>query len=458
MRPVFLIIIWSLCSLAVMAQSASQANSLFQAADYQAASVEYGKLLKRSPNNTLYLYRYARCAQELGDSQTAIRYFQHTGNQFVLTYFWLGELYMEQWHMDQAIASYQRYLQSADDAQRIATAQERIRQAQKIQKYLRHVQQIELIRQDTLSKGEFLKAYDPYREAGSWEQDSIGRIMFTTPRADRRISVTGQDTMWLVNQYRLLDQWSEADTLPATINFTLHQNYPFMLSDGVTLYFAAQDSNGLGGYDIYITRYNSATEQFTTPENVGFPFNSERNDYLMVMDESKQVGLFASDRHCGDDSVIVYTYHLPGERTYWRNIDEDSLAAYARLHAGVSVSAVSMPLPPAEEEGEMEEMAVEEKTIRWVLNDSTVYTSEDDFLNDSALHTYHLYLEREQEYQQVVQQLHDERLQYMNADADTQQQLTPSILQLENRQGQMQQEILELMQRIIQLETSEYSR
>ena len=74
------------------------------------------------------------------------------------------------------------------------------------------------------------------------------------------------------------------------------QNYPYMLSDGVTLYFASKDTNGLGGYDIYVTRYNTHTNTYTTPENLGFPYNSSANDYLMVIDELQQVGYFATDR------------------------------------------------------------------------------------------------------------------------------------------------------------------
>ena len=32
------------------------------------------------------------------------------------------------------------------------------------------------------------------------------------------------------------------------------QNYPFMLSDGITLYYAAQGEESIGGYEIFVTR------------------------------------------------------------------------------------------------------------------------------------------------------------------------------------------------------------
>lgn len=43
---------------------------------------------------------------------------------------------------------------------------------------------------------------------------------------------------------------------------------PVCLSDGVTIYYAT-DGEGLGGYDIFVTRYNTNTDSYLTPENVG---------------------------------------------------------------------------------------------------------------------------------------------------------------------------------------------
>ena len=52
------------------------------------------------------------------------------------------------------------------------------------------------------------------------------------------------------------------------------QNYPFMLSDGITLYYAAQGEESIGGYDIFVTRYDMDEKKFLYPENLGMPFNS----------------------------------------------------------------------------------------------------------------------------------------------------------------------------------------
>ena len=94
-------------------------------------------------------------------------------------------------------------------------------------------------------------------------------------------------------------------------------NYPFMLSDGQTLYFAAKNEESLGGYDIYMTRYDNDERKYLAPENLGMPFNSPANDYLLVIDEFNNLGGFASDRNQPADSVCLYTF-IPNEsrRTY----------------------------------------------------------------------------------------------------------------------------------------------
>ena len=63
------------------------------------------------------------------------------------------------------------------------------------------------------------------------------------------------------------------------------QDYPFMLSDGTTLYFAENGEESLGGYDLFVTRYSSSSHEYLKPENLGMPFNSPYNDYMLVIDE-----------------------------------------------------------------------------------------------------------------------------------------------------------------------------
>lgn len=102
-------------------------------------------------------------------------------------------------------------------------------------------------------------------------------------------------------------------------------NYPFLLSDGTTFYFASRSKEGLGNYDIYVTRYDSEDGTYLQPTNLGFPFNSYANDYLMVVDDNLGIGWFASDRYQPEGKVCVYTFLQPKSRnTYDYETDSHS--------------------------------------------------------------------------------------------------------------------------------------
>ena len=89
----------------MMGQTHSSADRLFQEGDYAKAQSEYGALLKSYPRNALYLYRYARCAQELGDLTTALRYFELSGDRYDLKHFYVGEIYLQLWRTEESIAA-----------------------------------------------------------------------------------------------------------------------------------------------------------------------------------------------------------------------------------------------------------------------------------------------------------------------------------------------------------------
>lgn len=67
----------------------------------------------------------------------------------------------------------------------------------------------------------------------------------------------------------------------------------------------------------FVTRYNTNTDTYLVPENVGMPFNSPYNDYMYVIDEYNNLGWFASDRYQPEDKVCIYVF-VPNDskRTY----------------------------------------------------------------------------------------------------------------------------------------------
>ena len=459
MRKFYSLILFLACALLAVAQTHASADKLFQARDYATAQEQYGKLLKSYPREALYLYRYARCAQELGDLATAIQYFDKAGDRYMLKYFYLGEIYLQQWHADAAIEAYNKYLSSLTEPnEREPYIAQQMAHAEKIQRYLRRVERVAVIDSVLVPLHQMLLQCSLSPEAGRLQYDSLGGIEFTNQRGDHRLwSQLVDSNQLLLSSHRLLDTWTTSDTLPTTINFTTSQISPYLLNDGVTLYFAAQDSNGLGGWDIYISRYNTATELYTAPENLGFPYNSPANEYMYIVDENQGVAYLATDRFAPQGYVHIYSLAIPEQKQYCRGMTSDSLAAYAQLRAFYKNERSDNVPSETSKLSELSNSSDPSKlhdAISFVINDSVIYTSVDAFLSQEAKQ---LFMEWEQLQERLTKeqnQLEQLRMQYMQAEETLQAELAPQILQLESDIVRLQERCWALPREIRQRESS----
>lgn len=447
MKRIFLsIVLIGACAVG-MAQSAVSADDLFTNGDYSAAKDIYEQLTRRYPSNNLYLYRYARCAQELGDHRTAVEYFLRAGERYPLKYFFLGESYMQLWYNQEAIESYEKYLEIATGEKRNEHINSQILLAQKRLRYLRRVENISILGYEELPKKNLLKAYKLSNNAGVLTQDETGAIIYTAQRGDRCVFAMKSDSISVLgNRFRLLDEWGKADTLPDVVNLSTQQNYPYCLNDGVTLYFASNDSNGMGGMDIYITRYNMATEKFTTPENLGFPFNSTGNDYMYAVDEEQGIGYFATDRFSSDDSVRVYTFLISETKNYLHNLNTDTLALYAQLKLYNKADSVEVQTP------EVVDTIAAQSDIFFVLNDSTIYTSLNDFQSKEACQLYNEYIHQNSRLAAICTQLDTLRQQYTKATEEEKNNLIQTILTLEKGKMRLAQSLQQTLLKVRQTE------
>lgn len=151
-----------------------------------------------------------------------------------------------------------------------------------------------------------------------------GTTAYTTPDGKRYIYTSASrisgESGQLATTYRLVDGSLEQ---PADLGSELHiaplAQYPYMLTDGITLYFAAEGDNSLGGLDIFMARNNGT--DFLQPQNVGMPYNSPYDDYLMAIDETSGYGFWITDRNQIPDSVTLYVFRVNDVR---RNYPADA--------------------------------------------------------------------------------------------------------------------------------------
>lgn len=131
-------------------------------------------------------------------------------------------------------------------------------------------------------------------------RDALARnLLRSTPKGLAWLSSLGgvDDLKW---EAQPMDFSALAGKNPATS--------PFLLEDGTTLLFARSSEQGLGGYDLYMTRLTEQGNSFFEPTLLGMPYNSPANDYLLTYYETEGWGVLVSDRFAPADSVHIYRF------------------------------------------------------------------------------------------------------------------------------------------------------
>ncbi len=85
-----------------------------------------------------------------------------------------------------------------------------------------------------------------------------------------------------------------------------HECNPFLLSDGLRLIFSSNRPEGLGGYDLYLSRYNIERNRYLEPNSLPLPFNSPYNDYFFAYDDERLISYLISDRYAEEGKVRLY--------------------------------------------------------------------------------------------------------------------------------------------------------
>lgn len=229
------------------------------------------------------------------------------------------------------------------------------RQLADAEKMLERVQEIVIIDSLTVSKEHLLSHFRLPKSAGRFLNPSAVRQMVGVEGDEVGYGFgneTGESVMWsqpdstgmqrIVESIRLVDgTWSEPIWSSTTLNGvkagdedqTAISNaaYPFLLDDGQTLYFASDAPGSIGGYDIYLATRDSSTGDYLQPQNMGMPFNSPYDDYMMAIDELNGIGWWATERLGIPGMVTIFIYELPEGRYNIDTEEVDDLVGYARI-------------------------------------------------------------------------------------------------------------------------------
>lgn len=290
------------------------------------------------------------------------------------------------------------------------------------------------------------------KSLSSYFQNQLGdKRMYAQPNKNGKLR--------LVESLLIANEWSVPTPLKGfneeeNDNF----NFPFMLTDGITMYFSAENSESVGGYDIFMTRYDADTQQFLLPDNIGMPFNSPANDYLYVIDEFNNLGYFVSDRNQPADSVCLYTF-IPNEKRSIYNIDvlgEEKLRSLAKINSikdsWSNPTAVKEAQRRLNETRNAKEEQQKKRDFEFILNDQHTYYTLTDFKKPKAREKVQWWLENKKDLQSRTQELSRLRARYTTGTDTQKAQIAPQIRLNEEKLEQIELELHDLEKDIRKLE------
>lgn len=458
-KKYILFLLFGLLSIGVSAQTLAQAKALYEKGEYEEAKPAFKKFIKTQPSNGNYNLWYGVCCLKTGEAAEGVKYLETAVKRRVPSgQLYLAQAYNDLYRFEEAIETYEAYIADLNKRKRPTEEAEMLLEKSKANfRMLKGVEEVCFIDSFVVDKENFLEAYKISPESGKLfmydayfpDSEKEGGTVYETELGNRLYysELQPDSTLSILSRNKLLDNWSNGSLLPGTINEAMNADYPYVLTDGVTIYYASDGPESMGGYDIFVTRFNTNTNSYLTPENVGMPFNSPYNDYMYVIDDFNNLGWFASDRYQPEGKVCIYVF-IPNssKQVYnYEGMEAQKMIQLAQLHSikdtWTDVEAVQAARERLEKAASERPLTTKKYDFMFIIDDNTNYYQLDDFRSPQAKALYGKYSQLEKGYRQQTDKLKEMRSEYANAGREEKSRMAPAILDLEQRVRQMSAEI-----------------
>ena len=439
--------------------SLDEAKELYLAEEYAKALPTFEAEYAKKPNDASVNQWYGVCLFKTGtELEQAEKCLIVASKRNIRdAFYFLGELYTQDFRFEEAEEMFRKFegkLKKKGDEE----ATEKLEEARKVLFRLKRMalntEDVQIIDSLVVDKQAFLSAYNlslsggtltdfnkvfntnKYVESVVYMNEKGSKLYFSQPGKDAAYNLYSMD--------KLLDGYGNEKELSKN-RFGLKGdiNYPFVMPDGLTIYFAAKDEESIGGYDIFVSRYNMNNDTYLAPERLGMPFNSIHNDYMYVVDEEKGVGWFASDRFQPDGKVCVYTF-IPNPSVKQIETEDNQ---YKIDRARITSIRDSWKQDYTTYINLAKETPYGEENLKatdfvFVINDKHIYYIFADFKSESARDIYYQAIQLKSEFHSISEELSNQRNTYAKASEDNKQNMSNNILAMERRQEQLSEDIL----------------
>lgn len=472
-NKIVILLLMLVCVVAASAQKTkANGRKLFQEERYEEAKPIFKYLLSRTPKSAEYNYWYAACCYETADSVQGLEEmleFAESRKVYNAPYY-LGRIKADAKQYPQALECFERFFDVAKDEKRIQIADSIVAHIKELFRMMKSTEQVCVIDSVIVDMETFLSAYGCGRDAGNiymaaeyFGNNAYEDVLTMTERGtDIYFSnICTQDSVPYKKIYHASKNGNEWSAAAPIKGFDTGGNdcYPFMSADGATFYFASDGEGSIGGYDLYVTRYDSESGRFLRPTNMGMPFNSEANDYMMVVNEIANLGWFATDRNQPEGSVCVYVF-IPNatRRTYnYETLGYDTMLSLSQLGCIADTQDDADAIRKARQQLTMlmfENINDNKKgEFLFVLDDMHDYTSLSDFKSSEAREKFVQWQKLSAQFESDSLNLENMRMKYSQSSAAAKQSMKNDILTLEQR---MESEQLRLDDMIKEVRAVEY--
>ena len=336
-------------------------------------------------------------------------------------------------------------------------------------------QKVMFIDSVVVSKSKLLSSLNIPDEAGSIQAynkffnttDQPNSIVYLNQLRNKCVFSKFADGGWdLYSKEMIGGKWSNAVPLKGLdiLGDDVDINWPFLLSDGTTLYFAAKGEESIGGFDIFMTRYDETTQSYLKPENIGMPFNSIDNDYFFIVDEYDGIGWFATDRNQPEGKVCIYSFIYNDVRENYvvdeytpeqlrqlseiHSISQTWTSNQARLSALEQLTAVYKRKFTQKKKNDFE----------FVINDELTYTTLTDFRSVEAAEMYVNLNELLRKKNKLDSSIERARIAYPTARQAQREQYKQQLLAAEKQSEKYETDIKNLSKKIRRIELTKLGK
>lgn len=383
------------CTVVASSAPIDEAKKLYKSGNYAEAVDRLEKLHKTTPRDGTVNYYLGASLIALGRFDEAVGPLSTAESKGVADASrLLAEMAIDRYDVDEAdehLDNWVNKLKKDKKADLSVTDAMRARLVM-LRNMLERVENINIVDSILVDSVDFFTHYRLSQEAGkliSADETSVNaRTLVYLPQNNREMIWADTDTLGraVLMGASILDDGTIDNPAPLKGDFAEDgdADFPFLMSDGMTLYFAATGEASLGGYDIFMTRRGD--DAYLQPQNIGMPYNSFYNDYMLAIDEATGAGWFASDRAQIPGKVTIYVF-APSQTRVNFDPDDEDLADKARLKAVKTIDTPAAAelrkrIATIEEGGSRHSRSTEGFEI--AMGNGAVYTSLDDFQNRQA--------------------------------------------------------------------------